>query len=435
MPPVVQIASTPPRGSAIEALEHLLRTHPIASGPFALCLIEVDGFERIAPTFHEAVRAELLHLVRARVEGLLPVDATLLAPGAGERLAVLVADVRGGLAAVELARDIVRHVGEAFVACDEELYVTVSVGVAHSGDDGFDRETDNPAALVRKAERALTEAKRRGGNNVQLFRPDLETPRRGGLESDLAHALERRELALFYQAQLEPATGRIVGVEALLRWHHPERGSIPLSELLPIAERTGLLIPIGAWVLGRACIQAASWHRRGLDEIRVAVNLAACELASPGLPEALLAALAHAHLEPRFLELEIADAVARDHEATLEQLAALGVSLAIQDVGVDASPAALMAQPIHSMKLGQSLVRGIVDDPARAAHVRELVAAARTRGLRVVAEGVETEAELALLRELGCDHVQGFLVSRPVPADQVETLLFPTPAGRDTASG
>ena len=273
-------------------------------------------------------------------------------------------------------------------------------------------------------------AKERGRDNYQLFTPAMKASLMETLamENDLAHALEREELILLYQPVVDLSSGRIVGAEALLRWQHPKRGLVQPDEFIPLAEETGLIVPIGEWVLRAACAQAQRWDDEDLGELWVSVNVSARQVEQPGLVAAVARALAEGGLPAANLHLELTEgAVMRQMEpvvSTLSQLRATGVRICVDDFGTGYSSLGYLKRfPIDTIKIDRSFVHDVTTDQNDAAIVTTVVTMARGLNLRVIAEGVETEAQLGFLREIECDEFQGFLVSPPVPADVFEALV------------
>ena len=317
-----------------------------------------------------------------------------------------------------------------FAVDGRELFVTASAGISLYPDDGSDAET-----LVKNADTAMYRAKEQGRDNYQLYTPAMNATalERLALESSLRKALAQDELVLYYQPIFD-RTGRAHGVEALLRWRHPELGLILPSEFIPLAEITGVILPMGPWVLRGACAQAWIWQERH-PGLSVAVNLSARQFQEPGLVGHVTDALADTGLEPRLLKLEITESNAMQNAQTsiqtLRELKALGVQISIDDFGTGYSSLSYLRRfPIDTLKIDRSLIRDIGSDPDDAAIAGAVIALAHTLKLEVVAEGVETRGQLEFLVASGCDRMQGYLFSPPVPAESCEELLAaPSRAG------
>jgi len=285
--------------------------------------------------------------------------------------------------------------------------------------------------LIRCADTAMYQAKDSGRNNFQFFTANMHAKAvaRLSLEGDLRRAIERGQFVLHYQPVLNLASGRVVGAEALLRWNHPDRGLILPADFVPLAEETGLIVSIGEWVLNSACAQAQSWTERGHDPIRVMVNISARQFQERNLGDVIDRALLAADLPADLLELEITESVVmRDTEDTIRSLKSLkakGLRLSVDDFGTGYSSLGyLKLFPIDTLKIDRSFVRDISVDAFDEAIAAAIVGLARSLHLRVIAEGVETPTQLAFLRRVGCDEMQGHLFSSAVPADEFEALLF-----------
>jgi EAL domain-containing protein (putative c-di-GMP-specific phosphodiesterase class I) len=305
------------------------------------------------------------------------------------------------------------------------VHVSASGGISLYPDDGQDAE-----ALLTNADVAMYRAKQQGRDNFQMYSPSMtqKALEQGALADKLKGALASNQMALYYQPTLDLATGRIVGAEALLRWQHPELGLVFPKDFLSLADFTGLILTLGPWALERACAQARDWQKRGSRDIFVAVNLSTYELQQSDLTLNVEKALRNTGLDPAFLHLEIPEGYAMQNlDRAVEVLRALrdlGVHLAIDGFGAGFSSLAhLRRLPVDALKIDLSFVRGATTDPDDASVVTAVIAVAHSLDLRVVAQGVETEAQVTLLRSLGCDEVQGFLWSAPLPAKDCERLL------------
>ncbi|MCR4304672.1 MAG: GGDEF domain-containing phosphodiesterase, partial [Gallionella sp.] len=284
--------------------------------------------------------------------------------------------------------------------------------------------------LLRNADVAMYRAKEKGKNNFQFYSPAMnaEAPRRLALETDLRRALERREFLLHYQPKVDLASGRVTGMEALLRWQHPKQGLISPLNFIPLLEETGLIVPVGEWVLRSACAQNKSWQDAGLAALRVAVNLSARQFQQPGLVEMVGNVLAETGLDPGYLELELTESILLEHTeeslATLRKFHDLGIHLALDDFGTGYSSLSYLKRfPIDSLKIDRSFVRDITTNPDDATIARTVIAMAHSLRMMAVAEGVETREQMEFLRAHECDQMQGYYFSRPLTAEAFAQLL------------
>jgi diguanylate cyclase (GGDEF)-like protein/PAS domain S-box-containing protein len=383
-------------------------------------LLDLDDFKDVNDTLGHPAGDRLLRAIAERLAGVIRASDTLARLGGDEFAIVQPGPGCSPDGAAELARRLIGALEAPLSLDGQELRVGASVGVAIAPGDGEDADE-----LVRRADLALYRAKTDGRGRHQFFEAALDAAvqARKRLESELRRAVARGEFVLHYQPQLDLATGGPAGVEALVRWRHPERGLVGPAEFVPLAETCGLIGPLGAWVLDEACRQARDWERRG-SPTRVAVNLSPAQLRQAGgVPRAVDEALRRHGLDARWLELEITESVLLDRsdgttDRALQELAARGVRLALDDFGTGYSSLShLRRLPVATIKVDRSFVRGIGRDQDDEALVRAIVALGRNLGKRVVAEGVESQAQLALLRQLGCDAAQGFLLGRPQEAD------------------
>jgi EAL domain-containing protein (putative c-di-GMP-specific phosphodiesterase class I) len=289
----------------------------------------------------------------------------------------------------------------------------------------------NAEVIVRSADRAMQSIRKQGGNGYCHYSPQLDAQYLELLELETALRLaqERGEMALHFQPQVNIRTGALIGFEALLRWRHPEHGMIPTQRFIAVAEDTGLIVPIGEWVLRSACLQAREWLGAGLRDFTMGVNVSARQFAGGELPVTVSRIIRETRLDPSYLELEITESVAmHDVERTIATLSALreiGVKLSIDDFGTGYSSLSYLKRfPIHRLKIDQSFVRNVASDPNDAAITRAIIALARSLKLGLIAEGVETEAQRALLARCGCKEIQGYLIARPAPASELQNFLL-----------
>jgi predicted signal transduction protein with EAL and GGDEF domain len=344
----------------------------------------------------------------------------------GDEYMLLLTGLKNAGEAATIAAKIFETLKPSFRFNDVELHIAPSIGITIYPEDGEDAEI-----LVKNADTAMNRAKELGRNSYQFYSPDMnaQSLRRLDLESNLRKALERGELLLHYQPQYDLENEKIIGLESLARWNHPARGLIQPSEFIPMAEETGLIVPIGKWALHTACAQNKAWQNAGLAPVRVAVNLSARQFFQTDLPAYVAGVLKETGLEPDWLELEITESVImQNFETTIDQLIRLmnlGVQISIDDFGTGYSSLNYLKKlPIHSLKIDRSFVKDIEEDSDNSAIVSAVIAMAHNLKLEVVAEGVETEAQLAFLRLHRCNKIQGYLFSRPLPADEIERLLF-----------
>jgi len=386
--------------------------------------LDLDRFKAVNDTVGHAGGDQLLQQVAGEFAEAIREGDTVARVG-GDEFTFILPGIEHAEDAAVVAERILRRIRRPRVVAGQEFHVTTSIGISLFPKDGSDAD-----ALMRNADTAMYRAKERGRDNYQVFTPAMKASLMEtlALENDLSHALEREELFLLYQPVLDLSSGRIVGAEALLRWKHPKRGLVQPDEFIPLAEETGLIVPIGEWVLRAACAQAKAWQEDGLGPQWVSVNVSARQLEQPGLVAVVAGALAERGLRPASLHLELTEsAVTRQMEpvvSTLSQLRAMGLGLCVDDFGTGYSSLGYLKRfPIDTIKIDRSFVRDVTTDQNDAAIVTTVVTMARSLNLRVVAEGVETEAQLGFLREIECDEFQGFLVSPAVTTEAFEALV------------
>ncbi len=387
--------------------------------PLSLLFIDLDHFKHVNDSLGHHAGDQLLKQVAQRIADLVREQDTVSRLGGDEFVAVLPDTSATG--ATHLAKQLLERLATPYPVDGQELTVTPSIGIALFPDDGADFDT-----LYRCADTAMYRAKQDGRNRYAFFRQEMQalSIRRLQLENALRRAVERRELSLHYQPQAALSDGHLVGVEALLRWHHPEWGAVSPAEFIPIAEASGLILPIGEWVLRQACAQAKQWQNEGLQDLVVAVNLSAVQFRQPGLTEMVAGILRDTGLAPDGLELELTESTTtHDPEAaiaTMDALRELGVRLSVDDFGTGYSSLNHLKRfRVHKLKIDQSFVRGVKDSPEDASIVETIIQMAHSLGLITIAEGVETPFQQAFLRERGCDEMQGYLLARPLPANDL----------------
>ncbi|MBI5344609.1 MAG: EAL domain-containing protein [Deltaproteobacteria bacterium] len=390
----------------------------------AVLFIDIDRFKIINDTLGHAMGDELIRAAAERLRKRLRGSDTVARLG-GDEFTVLLQDINGIEGVSKAVENISSLFKEPFNIKGHELFLTVSMGISIYPDDGADRET-----LLKNADIAMYLAKDEGRNAYRFYATSLNarTIERLELENRLRKAVERDELLLHYQPQIDIKTGEVIGIEALVRWHEPERGIIQPADFIPLAEETGLIVPIGEWVLRKACEENRRWQDKGLKQVRVAVNLSLRQFRQKDFVKTVAGIIKDTALDPQYLELELTESIImKDGESTIEvlrELKAMGIRLSIDDFGTGYSSLAyLKKMPIDVLKIDQSFVRDIAVDPDDAAIAVTIIRMAHSLKLEVVAEGVETAEQLEFLRSMQCDRFQGFLVSRPVPSAEVEGVL------------
>jgi diguanylate cyclase (GGDEF)-like protein/PAS domain S-box-containing protein len=391
----------------------------------AVLCVDVDRFQRINDSLGHEIGDQLLQSVAEQLTRSVRGSDTVSRQG-GDEFVILLSEIEQPSHAIVSVRKILAALAEPHHIAGHELHITTSMGVSIYPDDGHDAET-----LLRNADSAMYRAKERGHGHYHFFQTDMTllAVERESLEDGLRRALERCEFILHYQPKIDLETGMILGAEALIRWQHPNRGLLTPTEFVPIAEDSGLIVPIGQWVLREACRQAQEWQDAGLRPLPVAVNVSAVEFRSPGFLENVRMSLKETRLEPRHLELELTESVLMAHGgatvALLRGLKDLGLQLALDDFGTGYSSLSYLKEfPIDALKVDQSFVRGISDDLRGAPIVVAIISMGKSLKHRVIAEGVETAEQLAFLQAQRCGEGQGFYFSRPLAAEQFASLLL-----------
>ena len=431
-----RLTQLPNRQHFIERVDQALAQARAACKMLAVLSLDLDQFKRINDTLGHTVGDLLLVAVTQRLRdtvrsrdavtriGGLPDDTNLARLG-GDEFCVLVTDIGQFQDAAKVARRIIAALQRPLDVDGRELFVTASVGIALYPLDG-----DGAHMLIKNADAAMYFAKNQGRNNYQFYSKEMNSRalERLAIESKLRRSIERGEFELHYQPKLDLRTNRITGVEALVRWRHPEMGLVPPLDFIPIAEESGLIIPIGEWVLQEAARQTRAWHVEGLPPINVAINIASPHFQQPGFLEHIAQVLKSTGLDARFLELEVTESMLMDDRtatlATLTALKAMGLKVSIDDFGTGYSSLAYLKRfPVNALKVDRSFVKDMPEADDDAAITSAIIAMAHSLRLEVIAEGVETPAQLAFLRERGCDYAQGYLISRPIPGPELVALL------------
>jgi diguanylate cyclase (GGDEF)-like protein/PAS domain S-box-containing protein len=403
-----------------QAIERARRARQLLT----VMLIDLDRFTLINDSLGLVTGDQIIKGVAERLVGTLRKSDTVARLG-GDEFMVLLLGTGSAEAAARVAQKLIDVLRPPLQVDGHELTTSASIGIALFPHDG-----DDPDTLLKNAANALSRAKQQGRNHYQFYTDGMNAKafERLMLESGLRKALEHGEFILHYQPKVSLADGAIVGVEALLRWYHPDFGLVPPAEFIPLAEETGLIVPIGAWVLSNACAQVSRWRRLGHTGLDLAVNLSARQFQERNLVTTIAEAVAESGLPAERIELELTESVimrdAPDAARRLKELTELGIRLAIDDFGTGYSSLGYLHKfPIDSLKIDRSFVRDLDAVPSSVALAKAIIALAAGLGLKVVAEGVETREQLACLRELGCQELQGYLFSRPLPAEEMLVLL------------
>lgn len=390
----------------------------------AVLFLDLDRFKVINDTLGHTLGDELLRSVAARLSGTLQ-ESDVVSRWGGDEFTILLPQVTDTQEVVRATQRIIAALSAPFELQDSEYYITATVGISVYPSCGQDAET-----LIRNADTAMYRAKELGKNYYQLFMPSMNVGaiKKLALEQSLRKAIEREEFTLHFQPQIEAEVREIVGVEALLRWQHPELGLVPPGDFIPLAEETGLIVPLGEWVLRTACRQAIEWDAAGYAPLRIAVNISAYQFRRSDLVPTIAAILAETGLAPDRLELELTESVLIESEQrnieTLSELSAMGIRLAIDDFGTGYSSFIYLKRyPITCIKIDRAFVRDVTVDPNDAAITQSLIAMAQNLKMGVVAEGVETREQCAFLAGHGCTLMQGYYFSAPLPADALVSFL------------
>ncbi len=390
----------------------------------AVMFLDLDRFKQINDTLGHEAGDQLLQQVAERLKACLR-DSDTVARLGGDEFVALLPDVADESHVPAVAKKILAAVARPFILLGQEFRVTASIGISTFPRDGRDEQT-----LTKNADIAMYQAKEEGKNNFRLYSEALNahTLERLKLESGMRQALERGEFELHYQAKREILSGRITGMEALLRWQHPDLGTVAPMQFIPLAEESGLIVPIGRWVLKTACLQNMAWQAQGLPPLSMAINLTASQFFDEGLVRDLAAILAATGMDACLLELEITESLLmRDVGKSLPILAdlkAMGIRIAIDDFGVGyASLATLQRCPLDTIKIDRSFIRDIANVDESNVLTEAIIAMGRALSLTVVAQGVETKAQADFLRLICCDEFQGFFLDLPMPSEQTSTML------------
>ena len=390
----------------------------------AVAFLDLDNFKVVNDSLGHSLGDHLLRAVAQRLQSSLRAMDTVARLG-GDEFVLVLSDQKGEPSVSGELQRIVESFSQPFAVDGRDVFITASVGVALYPQDAKDPET-----LMKSAELAMYRAKESGRNGYQLYTAEMQTrvTERLALEGKLRRALERGEFSLHYQPQVDLRSKRIFGVEALIRWNQPDLGMVSPAKFIPLAEETGLIVPIGAWVVRTACRQCKAWQDAGLPPVTVAVNISARQFREKNLLQVVAQILTETGLNPRQLELEVTESVimhdAQQIIASLQAFRDMGVKLSVDDFGTGYSSLSYLKRfPVDRLKIDQSFVHDLGSDADDAAIAQAVITLGHTMGLRVIAEGVETPEQLAFLRRHECDEMQGYLFGKPMPADEFAKLL------------
>ena len=404
---------------------------------FALIYIGLDNFQRINDTFGYAVGDILLKTVAQRLTGCLRSSdciaradqdepENVLSRVGGDEFIVTVHDLKNAQDAATASRRLIEEISAPYNPNGHEIFLSCSIGISLYPEDGTDVDD-----LLKNAEKAMRHTKNEGKNNYHFYSSSMNSSvlELLTLENDLRKALKRNELVLYYQPKVEAETKQIKGMEALIRWNHSERGLIPPVQFIPMAEKGGLIIPIGEFVIRTVCEQIKTWQEAGFGQVSISINVSARQFDQQNLIDIIKDALQNTMISPHCLELEITEStMMRNPEKalrTLTELKAMGIGISIDDFGTGYSSLSYLKRlpVLDFLKIDQSFIRSLASDPRDQAIVRATIAMAHSLDLKTIAEGVETGDQLSFLQEHGCDEIQGYLFSRPVPAESIPEIL------------
>lgn len=419
-----QLTQLPDRVLFSEQLNRAIALSCSTDTMLGVAFMDLDRFKNINDTLGHEAGDCLLQQVATRLKDCLRAS-DVVARWGGDEFTLILTGLRSAEDITRIAERILDRLAAPFLVQEQELFVTASLGIALSPYDGEDGQT-----LLRNADAAMYQAKSRGRNNFQVYFEEINADARSqlNLETDLRKALDNDELFLCYQPQVDLKTGEWIGLEALIRWHHPVLGLISPGRFIPIAEETGLIEPIGQWVLQEACAQYGRWREKGFPALRLAVNLSAQQFQRSSLVRWVMQVLKSTGFDPRYLELEVTESAAmQDVEfaiGALTKLSHAGIQIAMDDFGTGYSSLSVLKHfPLDTIKIDRSFVMDLVDSPSDAAIASTIIALAKGLNFKVLAEGIETVEQIAVLSEMGCDYAQGYWYSRPLAAQQIDVLL------------
>lgn len=418
------LTGLPNRTLFTERLADAIRRAKRTGRPVGLMFLDLDRFKIINDSLGHEAGDQLLIAVSKRINASVRETDTVFRMG-GDEFTVLLDYLRSDQDAARVAQRVIQELSEPFHLNNHEVIITASIGISV-----FPRDDETAERLVKNADAAMYSAKGAGRNRYQFYTHDMnaQAEERLELETGLRRALKEKQFVLYYQPKVAVDTGKVVGMEALLRWIHPERGLVPPDKFLPFLEETGLIVPVGEWVLHQACRDAQHWVEDGLPPLRVSVNISSLQFRSDVLVEQVRGALAESGLEPQRLELELTESLLVENTDSavdlLSALKKLGVYLSIDDFGTGYSSLSYLKQfPVDALKIDRSFIRDLVSNHKDAAITSAITALAHSLSLGVIAEGVENSEQLQFLRAKGCHEIQGYMVSRPLPINEVKVAI------------
>lgn len=420
-----QLTDLPNRSLFNERLSAGLKQAQRHNRELTLMFLDLDHFKDINDTLGHSAGDKLLQDVARRLRNCVRAEDTIARLG-GDEFTIIMNEVQQRKDSATVAEKILDALSHPFVLEGEEVFITTSIGIASFPQSGKDPET-----LIRHADTALYRAKSEGRSNYQFFEAEMNhaVSERMSMINSLRHAAKRGEFFLYYQPLIHARAGEVFGMEALLRWQHPERGLIPSSEFIPLLEETGLILPVGEWVLREACQQIRTWQKAGLAPLTVSVNLSVRQFHKRDLVDVVTNAIDEAGINPQQLQLEVTESVLleRSHAVnkTLTRLQDIGVKLAIDDFGTGYSSLGYLKQyPFDTLKFDRSFIQGITNTDNGAAIVAAVINLGHSLGMTVVAEGVESQQQLTILHDRKCDQFQGFLFGHPMSAENCTHWLL-----------
>lgn len=431
-----ELTQLPNRRLFRDYLEHELATCMRTGLNLALLFIDVDNFKRVNDTLGHDAGDVLLKDVAQRIASSIreedyvgtrgiPSDNDQIARFGGDEFMALLPRIVDPVDAADVSRRIMDSLGKPFYICNNEVFVGASIGITIAPGDGTQVDT-----LIKNADLAMYQAKENGKNQYQFYSEDLNAAAltKFAIEADLRQAIEEEQFVLYYQPKVEITTGKVISAEALLRWNHPQKGWISPAGFIAVAENTGLIAPIGKWVIEQSCQQVAEWRAKGIKELSVAFNVSSVQFRSQQLPKILRENMAKHHLNNKDLQVEVTETALMDSETSvasqLRELREMGIYIWLDDFGTGYSSLGYLRKfPVNGVKIDRSFVMDIESSVDDQALVSAVVAMAKKLKLGVVAEGIETQGQLAYLRKQGCEFAQGYLYSRPMPAEEFVSLV------------